>query len=80
MDEVERTMKHAIEVEENIPMETVTNFDEVRYLCLLNVIRSTYHRTSHKDKCLIYSSWNQYDHMTNKEIKVHRVVQLGLTF
>ena len=29
MDDVERTMKHTIEVEENIPMETVTNFDEV---------------------------------------------------
>ncbi|CAC5377738.1 POLE [Mytilus coruscus] len=29
IDKVENTMKHAIEVEENIPMEYVTNFDEV---------------------------------------------------
>ena len=29
IDKVERTLKHAIEVEENIPFETVTNFDEV---------------------------------------------------
>ncbi len=29
IDNVERTLKHAIEVEENIPMDTVTNFDEV---------------------------------------------------
>ena len=33
MDDVERTMKHTIEVEENIPMETVTNFDEVSWTC-----------------------------------------------
>lgn len=29
IDRVEKTMKHAIEEEEKIPMETVTNFDEV---------------------------------------------------
>ena len=29
MDGVERTMQRAIEEEENIPIETVTNFDEV---------------------------------------------------
>ncbi|XP_041470272.1 DNA polymerase epsilon catalytic subunit A-like isoform X2 [Lytechinus variegatus] len=29
MDDVERTMKHAIEVEEKIPLSTVTNFEEV---------------------------------------------------
>jgi DNA polymerase epsilon subunit 1 len=29
MDTVEKTMKHAIEVEEGIPLELVTNFDEV---------------------------------------------------
>ncbi|XP_048254478.1 DNA polymerase epsilon catalytic subunit A-like isoform X1 [Haliotis rufescens] len=29
IDSVERTMKHAIEVEEKIPLDTVTNFDEV---------------------------------------------------
>lgn len=29
IEKVDRTMKHAIEVEEKIPMEHVTNFDEV---------------------------------------------------
>ena len=29
IDNVENTMRHAIVEEENIPMETVTNFDEV---------------------------------------------------
>lgn len=31
-DDVERTMKRAIQVEESIPMEDVTNFDEVGLL------------------------------------------------
>lgn len=30
IDNVENTMKHAIEEEEKIPLDTVTNFDEVR--------------------------------------------------
>ena len=30
IDKVPKTMKHAIEEEEKIPIETVTNFDEVR--------------------------------------------------
>ena len=29
MEDVERTMKHAIEEEEKIPLSTVTNFEEV---------------------------------------------------
>lgn len=29
IDKVDRTMRHAIEEEEKIPMDTVTNFDEV---------------------------------------------------
>ncbi|XP_033110052.1 DNA polymerase epsilon catalytic subunit A-like isoform X2 [Anneissia japonica] len=29
MNSVERTMKHAIEVEEKVPLETVTNFEEI---------------------------------------------------
>ena len=34
-DDVERCMRRAIEVEEKIPMEDVTNFDEVSCTCLL---------------------------------------------
>ena len=30
IDNVDRTMRHAIEVEEKIPMDTVTNFEEVK--------------------------------------------------
>ena len=30
IDNVEATMRHAIEEEEKIPMDTVTNFDEVK--------------------------------------------------
>ena len=29
IDSVERTMKHAIEEEEGVPLSSVTNFDEV---------------------------------------------------
>lgn len=32
MQRVERTMRHAIEEEEKIPLEQVTNFNEVRWL------------------------------------------------
>ena len=32
IDEVEETMKFSIETEEKVPMEYVTNFDEV-YIC-----------------------------------------------
>ena len=31
IDNVEKTLKHAIEVEEGIPIDLVTNFDEVRH-------------------------------------------------
>lgn len=33
-DDVERCMKRAIEVEEKIPMDQVTNFDEVIVICI----------------------------------------------
>ena len=33
IDNVESTMRHAIVEEEHIPMETVTNFDEVGHMC-----------------------------------------------
>ena len=34
IDNVESTMRHAIVEEEHIPMETVTNFDEVSHVLI----------------------------------------------
>ena len=40
MDDVESTMRHTIVEEEGIPIETVTNFEEVKYIWNVDLLLS----------------------------------------